>query len=63
MTVDTGEQLERVALLNAQLERELALVLLGPFAMQRSRLLKVLCTTASLLMCWNALTLARAFIR
>lgn len=62
VTVEAVDQLERVAVLNAQLERELAAILLGPFASQRARLVAALGTTAALLTCWNVFTLARAFL-
>jgi hypothetical protein len=61
VTVDTAEQLEQIAWLNAQLEQELAVVLLGPFALQRTRLVHGLSITALLLTAWNAFTLIRGF--
>lgn len=59
VTVETVDQLERVALLNAQLERDIATELFGQITQRRSRLVAVLSTVAVLLASWNTLTLLR----
>lgn len=63
VTAETAEQVEHVALLNAQFERELAAILLGPFTRRQARVAAALSATAVAITCWDVFTLARGLMR
>lgn len=63
VTVETAEQLEQIALLNAQFEHGLAAILRGPFARHQARIVGTLSTTAVAITCWDVFTLARGLTR
>ena len=63
VTVETAEQLEHIAVLNARFEGELAAILRGPFARHQARVAGVLGTTAAALASWDVFTLARGLMR
>ena len=62
VTVETAEQLEHIAVLNARFEHELAAILLGPFAQHQARVAAALSATAVAITCWDVFTLARGLM-